>query len=57
MKSLNDMNRMHNCKINNKSEWNLLHDIPNPPTRPKNINIHYSPIYMDIRIHVGVEEI
>ena len=35
---------MHNNEVKNIAEYNLLHDIINPPKRAKNINIHYSPI-------------
>ena len=31
-------------KVNKLSEWNLLHDILNPPKHNKILNIHYSPI-------------
>ena len=44
MKSLNDMNRIHNNKVNNTSGWNLLHAILNSSKRTKNMNIHYYPI-------------
>ena len=40
----NDMTRIHDNKVNNISEWNLLHDILNPPKPKKNLNIQYSPI-------------
>ena len=35
---------IHDNEVNNISEFNLLHDIINPPKRAKNLNIHYSPI-------------
>ena len=30
IKSLNNMNRIHDNEVNNISEWNLIHDIINP---------------------------
>ena len=60
MKILNSMNSTHNKKVNNISEWNLLHDIVNPTKHNKNINSHYLPILsvcMNTRkglvVHVG----
>ena len=44
MKSLNYMNGIHENKVNNMSEWILLHDILNLYKHTKNINIHYSHI-------------
>ena len=44
MKSLNDMNRIHNKDVNNIHECNLLHGILNSSKRTKNMNIHYYPI-------------
>ena len=41
MKRLKYMNCIHDNKINNISEWNLLHDIPNPLKHTRNINSHY----------------
>ena len=35
---------IHDNKVKNIAECNLLHDIINPPKRAKNINIYYSPI-------------
>ena len=35
---------IHDNKVNNIAECNLLHDIINPPKRAKNINIYYSTI-------------
>ena len=31
-------------EVNKIDEWNLLHDIINPPKRTKNLNRYYSPI-------------
>ena len=36
------MTCMHNIEVNIVSEWNLLHDIINPPKIPKKLKIHYS---------------
>ena len=44
MKRLNCMNFIHDNEVNKISEYNLLHDILNPPKRNTNMNIHYSPI-------------
>ena len=44
MKSLNNMNRIHDNKVINISEYNLLHDVLNPSKRTKNIKINYYPI-------------
>ena len=44
IKSLNDINRINDNKVNNISECNLLHDILNTSKRTKILNIHYSPI-------------
>ena len=38
------MIHIHDNEVNNIAEYNLLHDIINPPKCAKNINIHYSPI-------------
>ena len=38
------MTRIHNNEVNNISEFNLLHNIINPPKRTKKLNSHYSPI-------------
>ena len=38
------MNRIHDTKVNNIAECNLIHDIINPPKRTKKLNIHYSTI-------------
>ena len=35
---------IHDNEVNNIAEYNLLHDIINPPKRASNINRHYSPI-------------
>ena len=35
---------IHDNEVNNIDEFNLLHDIINPPKCAKNINSHYSPI-------------
>ena len=40
----NDMTRIHNNKVNNISECNLLHDIINHTKHAKILNNHYSPI-------------
>ena len=37
------MMRIHNNEVNNIAEFNLLHDIINPPKRAKTFNSHYSP--------------
>ena len=36
----NDMISIHEKEVNKITEWNLLHDIINPPKRTKNLNIH-----------------
>ena len=38
------MTRIHDKELNKISEFNLLHDIINPPKRTKKLNCHYSPI-------------
>ena len=38
------MIHIHDKEVNKISEYNLLHDIINPPKRAKNLNSHYSPI-------------
>ena len=38
------MTRIHNNEVKNISEYNLLHDIINPPKRAKNLNSRYAPI-------------
>ena len=38
------MVRMHNNEVRNIAEWNLLHDVINPPKRAKKLMRHYSPI-------------
>ena len=38
------MNFIHDNKVTNIAECNLLNDIMNPPKHTKNINRHYSPI-------------
>ena len=40
---------IHDKEVNNLSEYNLLHDIINPPIRAKNINSHYSPILHGVK--------
>ena len=40
----NEMIYMYDNEVRNIAEWNLLHDIINPPKRARNINSHYSPI-------------
>ena len=44
IKNQNDMTRIHDKEVNKISEYNLLHDIINPPKRTKKLNNHYSPI-------------
>ena len=41
MKILTDINHIHDNKVNNISEFNLLHDKLNPSKCNKNINSHY----------------
>ena len=41
---MNDINRIHDNKVNNISERNLLHDKLNTSKHTKNMNIHYSTI-------------
>ena len=46
------MMRVHNNEVKNISEFNLLHDIINPPKRAKFFNSQYSPLlhgYMNTR--------
>ena len=43
-KIMNDLNHIHDNKVNNIAECNLIHDILNPPKLTQNINSHYSPI-------------
>ena len=38
------MHCIHNKKVNNISEFHLLHNMINPSKRTKNIKIHYYPI-------------
>ena len=38
IKNRNDMMRKHNNEVNNIAEFNLLHDIINPPKRAKIVN-------------------
>ena len=40
----NVVTSIHDKKVNNIPEYNLLHDILNPPKRTKKLNSHYSPI-------------
>ena len=44
MNIFNIMNRIHDNKVNNISEFNLLHYIINPSKHTKNTNINYYPI-------------
>ena len=46
----NDTARIHDYEVNKIAEWNLLHDIINPTKRTKKLNIHYSPILMNLGI-------
>ena len=41
MKILNDINHIHDNKVNSIDEFNLLHDILNPSKRTKNVNSYY----------------
>ena len=43
-KILNDMDSIHDNKVNNIAECNLPHVILNPSKCTKNVNIHYSTI-------------
>ena len=50
----NEIIYIHDNKVKNIYEYNLLHDIINPPKRAKNINRHYYPIlYECINIRKG----
>ena len=40
----NDIIYIHDNKVKNINEWNLLHDIINHTKRAENINNHYYPI-------------
>ena len=40
----NGMACIHRNEVNKIAEWNLLHDILNPPKRTKNLTNHYSNI-------------
>ena len=40
----NYMTRIHNKELNKLSEYDLLHDMINPPKLAKNLDIHYSTI-------------
>ena len=40
----NDVIYIHDNKVKNIVEFNLLHDIDDPPKRAKNLNINYCPI-------------
>ena len=40
----NEVIYIHDKKVKNIAEWNLLHDIINPHKWIKNITIYYSPI-------------
>ena len=44
MNSLNYMNSIYDKDVNDISECNLLYDLINNPTLPKNINPHYYPV-------------
>ena len=44
VKSLNDMNNIHDNKVNNIAECNLLNDIVNTSKCTKDINTNYFPI-------------
>ena len=39
-----DIKRIHDDEVNNIAEYNLLHDIINPPKHNKVLDSHYSPI-------------
>ena len=41
---------IHDNEVNNISEFNLLHDIINPPKFAKNINSHYSLFFTNVWI-------
>ena len=43
MENRNEMIYIHDKKVKNIAECNLIHDIINPPKRANNINIHDSP--------------
>ena len=46
------MVHIHDKEVNTISEFNLIHDMINPPKRAKILNIHYPPIihiYMNTR--------
>ena len=38
------MNSIYDNEVNNIAEYNVLHDIINPPKRTETFNIYYSPI-------------
>ena len=38
------MTCIHDNEVNNTTEYNLQHDIINPPKLIKNLNVHYFPI-------------
>ena len=44
IENMNGMTLIHDNKLNNISECNLLHYIPNPPKCTKILNSNYSPI-------------
>ena len=49
---------IHDNKVKNIAECNLLHDIINTPKRAKNINSHYYPIlYGCMNIRKGREKL
>ena len=41
MKNLNNMNCIHDNKVNNIDKYNLLHDIINPYKHKKSLSTHY----------------
>ena len=54
----NYMMPMHNDKVNKISEFNLLHDIINPPKHNRNLHRHYYPIgYGCIHTREGREKL
>ena len=44
MKIFHEINHIHDTRVINIAEFNLLHNILNPSKCTKNINSHYSPI-------------
>ena len=51
------MTRIHYDKVNKLAEWNLLHDIINPPKLTKNVRDITLLLYMDILILEEVDRI